>query len=177
MISPALLFFRQPCKPITAFLDASSDGETVHCANCSIFFSTFLNEPWLKVEDKIRLLEWKGRIDLALYVSRACPELLLDEIKGYQPRNPGDGWPEIIRRVDKFPDDGHASKLVRAVANSEQVCKQYADQPEDVLPIKGDMFLKLGHMVIDSVEVGNPHWVRSAGFDKAWEEIPSRSKL
>ena len=153
----------------------------MHCVNSSIFFSTFLKESWLKDEDKCRLLEWKGRIDLALYVSRACPELLLDEIKNYQPKNSNDGWAEIIRRVDTFPDDGHASKLIRALANSEQVCKQYESQPEDVFVIKGGMFLKLGHMAIDSVEIsherGDSSWVRSAGFEQAWEDVPARSKL
>ncbi|EXJ74684.1 uncharacterized protein A1O5_01378 [Cladophialophora psammophila CBS 110553] len=149
----------------------------MHCVNCSIFFSAFLKEPWLRVEDKCRLLEWKGRMDLALYVSRGCPELLIDEIKNYQPKNSSDGWPEIIRRVDKFPDDGHASKLVRAIANGEQVCWQYEAQADDAFPIKGDMFLKLGHMAIDSVESSDPNWVRSAGFEEAWENIPGRAKL
>lgn len=149
----------------------------IHCVNCSIFFSTFLKARWLKPEDKCRLLEWKGRLDLALYVSRRCPELLLDEIVKYQPKNPKDGWPEIIRRVDGFSDDGHASKLVRALAHGEQVCKQYDEQRDDVFPIKGDMFLKLGHMAIDSVEAAGANWVRSAGFDEAWTDIPARSKL
>ena len=149
----------------------------MHSLNCSIFFSTFLKEPWLKDEDKVRLLEWKGRLDLALYVSRACPELLIDEIKNYQPKKSAEGWSGIIRRVDNLTDDGHASKLVRALANSEQVCKQFEDQPEDVMPIRGDMFLQLGHMAIDSVEISDPKWVRSAGFDEAWEKIPARSKL
>lgn len=149
----------------------------MHCVNCSIFFSTFMNEPWLKQEDKIRLLEWKGRLDLALYVSRGCPELRMDEIKNYRPKNSSDGWSEIIRRVDILSDDGHASKLVRALANSEQVCKQYESQPDDAFAIKGDMFLKLGHMAIDSVEASGPNWVRSTGFDQAWKDIPARSKL
>ncbi|KAJ9602241.1 hypothetical protein H2200_013361 [Cladophialophora chaetospira] len=148
----------------------------MHCVNCSVFFSAFLNEPWLKQENKARLLEWKGRLDLAMYVSRRCPELLLDEIKNYKPKKPSD-WAGIIRRVDPLPDDGHASKLVRAIANSEQVCKQYESQPDDVFAIKGDMFLQLGHMVIDSVEVSDPKWVRSAGFDEAWEDIPARARL
>ena len=149
----------------------------IHCANCSIFFSAFVNEPWLKAEDKCRLLEWKGRLDLAMYVSRSCPEPLIDEIKNYQPKHSGDGWAEIIRRVDKLPEDGHASKLVRALAHSEQVCKPYESQPDDVFAIKGDMFLKLGHMAIDSVEDTETNWVRSAGFDRAWENVPARSRL
>lgn len=149
----------------------------IHCVNCSIFFSSFIQEPWLSVADKCRLVEWKGRLDLALYVSRGCPELLIDEINDYQPKNPNDGWTEITRRVDKFPDDGHASKLVRAIANSEQVCKPFEGEADDVFPIKGEMFLKLGHMAIDSVEASDPNWVRSAGFEEAWEMIPARPKL
>jgi hypothetical protein len=174
MINAAVYFAGAAQKPGK---QVKFDFYYMHSVNCSIFFSAFVKEPWLKVEDKVRLLEWKGRIDLALYVSRACPELLIDEIKNYQPKNPNDGWPEIIRRVDPIPDDGHASKLVRALANSEQACKPYENQPEDVFPIKGDMFLKLGHMAIDSVEGGEPRWVRSAGFDEAWEEIPARARL
>ncbi|ETI24533.1 hypothetical protein G647_03902 [Cladophialophora carrionii CBS 160.54] len=174
MINAAVYFTGAAQKPDK---QVKFDFFYMHCVNCSIFFSAFIKEPWLKVEDKARLLEWKGRIDLALYVSRGCPELLVDEIKNYHPKNPNDGWSEIIRRVDQFPDDGHASKLVRALANSEQVCKQYESQPDDVFAIKGDMFLKLGHMAIDSVEASDPHWVRSAGFDEAWEKVPARAKL
>lgn len=149
----------------------------MHSVNCSIFFSAFINEPWLSVENKCRLLEWKGRLDLAMYVSRGCPELRLDEIKNYKPRRPEDGWTGIIRRVDRFPDDGHASKLVRALAHGEEVCKAFEHESDEIFPIKGDMWLKLGHMAIDSVEASDPNWVRSAGFDEAWEVIPERAKL
>ncbi|KAI1615430.1 hypothetical protein EDD36DRAFT_451342 [Exophiala viscosa] len=150
----------------------------MHCVNCSIFFSAFIDEPWLSVENKCRLLEWKGRLDLAMYVSRGSPELLMDEIKDYRPRRPNDGWEEVARRVDKMEDDGHASKLVRAIAHGHQACKPYEGESDDVFPIKGDdMWLKLVHMAIDSVEAGDPHWVRNCGFAEAWEKVPSRAKL
>jgi hypothetical protein len=32
----------------------------------------------------------------------------------------------------------------------------------------------MGHMAIDSVEAGEPHWVRSCGFDEAWKDVPVR---
>ncbi|KAH0840397.1 Oxidoreductase AflY [Fonsecaea pedrosoi] len=174
MINAAVYFTGAAQKPTK---QVKFDFFYMHCVNSSIFFSAFLKEPWLKTEDKCRLLEWKGRLDLALYVSRGCPELLIDEIKNYRPKKSSDGWTEIIRRVDRFPDDGHASKLVRAIANSEQVSKQYESQGDDVFPIKGDMFLKLAHMAIDSVEASEPTWVRSTGFDQAWEKVPARAKL
>jgi Questin oxidase-like len=150
----------------------------VHCTNSSIFFSAFLKEDWLKVEDKCRLLEWKGRLDLVMYASRRAPELLLDQITGYKVKKPEEGWEGVVARVNKLGDDGHASKLIRALANGEQTCREFegsADEKDFV--IRGDMWLKLGHMVIDSVEGTGPRWARSVGFDQAWENIPDRAKL
>ncbi|KAL2394054.1 Baeyer-Villiger monooxygenase dmxR6 [Exophiala dermatitidis] len=174
MINAAVYFTGAAQRPTK---EIKFDFFFMHCVNCSIFFSAFITQPWLSVENKCRLLEWKGRLDLAMYVSRGCPELLMDEIKDYKPRKPDDGWAEIIQRVDKFPDDGHASKLIRALANGEQVCRDFKDEPDDVFPIKGNMWLQLGHMAIDSVEASEPNWVRSTGFDEAWEKIPERARL
>ncbi|KAL8659838.1 MAG: hypothetical protein Q9226_000203, partial [Calogaya cf. arnoldii] len=85
-----------------------------------------------------------------------------------------DSWNEIIKRVIEHEDDGHASKLVRALKNGEQICKPYNDDPG--FRIKKDMWLKLGHMAIDSVEDTGEPWVRSAGFDEAWEKYQDRPK-
>lgn len=152
----------------------------IHCVNSAIFFSTFLKLPSLTTETKVRLLEWKVRNDLTMYASRGSPELLLEEITEYTPKviNPTAGdrnasWEEVIKRVNKYPDDGHASKLVRALAHGEQVCKPYEDK--EGFMVKGDMWLKLGNMAVDSVEAGGPTWVRSCGFDEAWKEVPKRS--
>ncbi|KAH7071516.1 hypothetical protein BKA63DRAFT_535382 [Paraphoma chrysanthemicola] len=146
----------------------------IHCLNSSIFFSTFLNLPssTLSNKSKRRLLEYKIWTDIAMYTSRHCPALLPDEIKSYTPKQGQSSWDDIFHRVNKFDDDGHASKLVRALAHGEEVCKQY--EAKDGFPVKGDMWRTLGHMAIDSVEAGEPHWVRSAGFDEAWESVPLR---
>jgi len=150
----------------------------MHCVNCSIFFDAFLQQKWMSDETKCRLLEWKGRMDLALYVSRGSAELRQFEIAGYEPKQQG-GFSEIISRVDAFEDDGHASKLVRALAHGEQFCKKFEDQYRDEFPVHGDMWLKLGHMAIDSVEGDHPEgrWVRNCGFPKAWEKVPDRARL
>lgn len=44
-------------------------------------------QPWIPVETKIRLLEWKIRLDILLYAAIGVPDLSLDEIKAYQPEN------------------------------------------------------------------------------------------
>lgn len=145
----------------------------MHCLNASIFFSNLVSSAndFLTPATKRRLLEWKVTNDVTMYASRGCPPLLLDEITNYTPSQES-GWDKIIQRVNKMDDDGHAAKLVRALANGQQVCKPY--EAKEGFVIKGDMWLKLGHMAIDSVEAGEPHWVRSCGFEKAWEGVPLR---
>lgn len=146
----------------------------MHCVNCSIFYTTFLKQSWLSDANKARLLEWKVWNDLAMYASRKSPEIHLDEIRNYKPKQTS-GWEGVIERVRKMEDDGHASKLVRALAHGQQACAPYEDKQE--FRLKKVDWLQLGHMAIDSVEAPGPHWVRSAGFDEAWESIPLRSQL
>lgn len=71
-------------------------------------------------------------------------------------------------------DDGHAVKLGRAVAHGEVVSSKYEDQ--DWCKIKGFMWLKIGNMVIDSVEDDGEYWARSVGFDEAWEKYQDRPR-
>ncbi|KAI9747916.1 MAG: hypothetical protein M1835_001941 [Candelina submexicana] len=151
----------------------------MHCVNSSIFFSVFLKQDWISQKNKTRLLEWKGRTDLVMYASRRSPKPLLDEIINYKPKEPsnegGDPWGSIFCRVGKHEDDGHASKLVRALAHGEEVCRPYEDR--EAFRIKNQMWLQLGHMAIDSVEDTGDTWVRSAGFDQAWEKYEDRPRL
>jgi hypothetical protein len=145
----------------------------MHCVNSSIFFSNFLSSAnaFLTPAVKRRLLEWKVWNDIVMYVSRGSPPLLLSEITHYAPTKDSD-WDGIIARVTSISDDGHASKLIRALAHGQQACQKYENN--DGFTIKGAMWLQLGHMAIDSIEAGEPHWVRSCGFAEAWESIPLR---
>jgi hypothetical protein len=146
----------------------------MHCINASIFWSSFLKQEWLSDDAKVRLLEWKIRLDLALYASERSPEIHLEEIRAYQPKLPS-GWNEIQDRVCAFDDDGHASKLVRALAHAEKACKPY-EYSED-FRLKGGDWLQLAHMAIDSVEMPGNNWVMMAGFDEAWKDVPVRANL
>ncbi|CAK3842346.1 Hypothetical predicted protein [Lecanosticta acicola] len=146
----------------------------MHCVNCSIFHSAFLKQPWLSDANKVRLLEWKIRLDLAMYASRKSPEIRLQDIRNYQPKSPS-GWEEVQDRVCAIDDDGHASKLVRAIAHGGEICRPFEEK--ESFRLKGDDWLQLAHMAIDSVEMPGDNWVRSAGFDEAWERVPLRSNL
>jgi hypothetical protein len=108
-----------------------------------------------------------------MYASRGCPPLLVEEITNYKPKQGTDvSWDSVFERVRKFPDDGHASKFVRALANGEKVCSKYEGEKSFV--VKGDMWRLMGHMVIDSVEAGDPEWIRNAGMAEAWKDVPLR---
>jgi len=120
----------------------------MHCVNCSIFFSAFLKQPWISQQNKVRLLEWKGRLDLCMYASRRSPKPLLDEITNYKPKEPtreGDNpWDGIFQRAKEHDDDGHLAKLARALAHGELVCRPFEDR--ESFRIKGKMWSQLGHM-------------------------------
>lgn len=157
----------------------------MHCVNASVFFSAFVEnmgrEGGLKVEEVERLVEMKGWTDVVMYVSRGCPELRVEDVKGYVGKKgggeEGDSWEGVARRVDGLEDDGHAVKLVRALGNGERVCGKWEGElGEDRLPVRGDMWRRLANMAIDSVEGGGPKWVRDAGFDKAWVDVPARGQ-
>ncbi|KAJ5191566.1 uncharacterized protein N7498_010551 [Penicillium cinerascens] len=146
----------------------------LHCLNSSIFFSKIIHLPFLAQRTKLRLLEWKGRLDLLLYVSRASPNLLLDEITRYPVKN---DWPAVFSGAVRHPeDDGHLVKMVRALANGQKECQPYESQGPQVMPISGNMWLQIANMAVDST-VGDSMWVRSTGFDEAWEDLPGRAHL
>ncbi|KAF6226042.1 hypothetical protein HO173_012532 [Letharia columbiana] len=166
-----------PPKPI------KFDFYYMHCVNCSIFYDAFSKQAtWITDENKARLLEWKGRLDLCMYASRRSPKPRMDIINDYEPKHPEtakdtvvekDSWDGIVTRVLHLDDDGHAAKLVRALAHAENICAAYS-MNDPLFRIKGDMWLQLGHMAIDSVEGAENTggaWVRSAGFPQAWEQF------
>ena len=127
----------------------------MHSVNSSIFSSAFLEKSWMSDSDKVRLLEWKGRFDLAMFASRRAPKPMMDEITYYKPKEPSTGsdpWANLIERIKEHPDDGHAAKLVRALANGQRVCQKYEDQKG--FRIKDKMWLQLGHMgKFDVIEI------------------------
>jgi hypothetical protein len=165
----------------------------IHALNCSVFFSAILDRPWISPRTKVRLLEWKGRMDLLLYVSRGTPPLDLDEIVNYPvTRN----WKELFSTGNTHPaDDSHIVKLVRAIANGERVCKPLEDRGEaGEFMIKGDAWLKAGNMgesfILDVVKsdgtyislaidstLSDQRWIFGNGFDEAWSEVEDRPRL
>jgi hypothetical protein len=176
----------------------SMDFFLMHSTNLSVFYPTFMSLQWLSLEQKARLLTWKGWMDMVLYASCGCPTLYHDRITNYKPKAPG-AWSSVINRATSYPDDGHTSKLIRALLNAESVTATYAPSNPD-LPLQKSDFLQIAHMTMDSVEImlepdykvpestrklyveflGNDlevakivaRFVRWCGVEGAWNEFP-----
>ncbi|KAF7507934.1 hypothetical protein GJ744_009968 [Endocarpon pusillum] len=57
-------------------------------------------------------------------------------ITDHSPKQPADGWEGIFKRVDRFEDDGHASKLIRVLAYGQEATASYVGK--ESWPIQGD---------------------------------------
>jgi hypothetical protein len=89
----------------------------------AIFYPAFFSLLSISSRAKIRLLEWKGRLDLAMYVSRCVPKLFLEEVTYYPA---GNDWETEFKSSILHPnDDGDLSKMVRAVANVKRLGKPF----------------------------------------------------
>ncbi|KAF7559043.1 hypothetical protein G7046_g5112 [Stylonectria norvegica] len=150
----------------------------MHHINSVPFFLTVNKQAWIPTEMKVRLLEWKIRMDITQYIARGCPPLQPDEIRKYVPKNNyiPEGKREISTPEELFPryhripgDDGHIVKLARALVLAQHVSRKYADRPW-IRIVDEDMWLRIHFILLDGTEHLDPKWVRSAGFEEAWDE-------
>lgn len=58
-----------------------------HFVNAAPLYLFINSQSWIPVETKVRLLEWKIRLDILLYAVIGVPDLSLEDIKAYQPKN------------------------------------------------------------------------------------------
>ncbi|KPM38382.1 hypothetical protein AK830_g8198 [Neonectria ditissima] len=145
-----------------------------HHMTSAPFFLTVNKHPWIPSAVKTRLLESKIRLDLLQYVAHGCPPLQPDTLLRYEPKDvsPGVFRPEdLLPRIHAIVDDGHTVKLARALLLAQRVSRPYAGRPWVRIP-EGDGWLKALYLLLDANEHGAVQWVRAAGFDEAWEEIP-----
>ncbi len=117
----------------------------MHSVNSSIAVSSLMKQPWISPSNKSKILEYKGRLDLLQYASRGCPQLLIEEISSYIPKKKeASDWDAIFERVNQIDDDGHAAKLVRALAHGQRNCAPW--EKSEAFKIKDKMWLQLGNM-------------------------------
>lgn len=144
----------------------------MHDVTSSIFLTVFNRQPWIRMEDKLRLVEHKARFDLVWYATCGAPKLRVEDIEHYTTGVSAEwDWEETFRAARGLNDDGHVAKFVRAIKNGEEVSKQFED---DKFPVKGDMWLKVAHMAYDSTwdMPEEQKWIMFAGFDQNWGKVP-----
>ncbi|KAK2807166.1 hypothetical protein FQN51_004780 [Onygenales sp. PD_10] len=118
----------------------------LHCVTSAIFLRAFISQPWLSTQNKLRILEWKGRMDLLQCAARGCLEPRPEDITHYKP---GLSWDKIFSKAINHPgDDGHVVKLIRSLAYGEKLCKPFEEEEKykEAFPIRGDMWVKLANM-------------------------------
>jgi hypothetical protein len=145
----------------------------MHCVTSNMFFSVFVKQDWIKLEDRVRLVEWKARLDLAWYAVSGCAVLDGSAISEYaSPESDGMGWDELFDAVIKEHDDGHAAKFIRALKNGEDSAMEFQQgEYSDYFPMKGDMWLRLARMCQDTTK-NRPtdlKWVPFTGFEQPWK--------
>ena len=173
------------------------DFVLLHNVTLSVFYPAILALDWMSNQEKARLIEAKGRVDVVMYAACASPALHPSRIINYVPRHPRDGWNELFHRAVIYRDEGHVAKLIRALYSLEQLRQVPSD-----FPIKKKDFVKVAHMAVDSVESAieaNGHkmpvsvaegvakkvglggdmvvknmirWVFYGGLDRAWQYVP-----
>jgi hypothetical protein len=118
----------------------------MHAHNSNIFLPTFLSQPWISDATKVRILEWKGRLDLVLYASRRPVPLRIEEVQNYvcKEKDASNPWLSIIDRALRVKDDGHTIKFIRACIHGAKFCRPWQDRPEFVM--KDDMWMKMALM-------------------------------
>ncbi|RAL16207.1 questin oxidase family protein [Aspergillus homomorphus CBS 101889] len=147
----------------------------MHTLTSSIFFSVLIRQDWIKLEDRVRLVEWKGRLDLAWYVVSGSAELYEDAITGYHDDFSAEmGWKELYAAVNKEHDDGHVAKMIRALKNGQGASRPFEAEYPDVFPVKGDMWLKIARMALDTTKdwPTDQKFVSFTGFDMGWKIRP-----
>ncbi|KAG5970578.1 hypothetical protein E4U55_001578 [Claviceps digitariae] len=153
----------------------------MHMMTSSLFFSVIINQDWIALQDRVRMVEWKARLDLAWYVVSGSAELHAEAITEYSDGiTDGMGWEELYAAVNKEHDDGHVAKLIRALKNGQEACRPFEEQEKDedklktTFPVHGDMWLKVARMALGTTQ-GWPtdlKFVNFTGFDMGWKIRP-----
>lgn len=149
----------------------------MHCVTSSLLISVLVQQDWISTENKVRLLEWKGRLDLVWYITCGLPDLTEESITGYEVGADRD-WETVFKLVNEQHDDGHVAKFVRALKNGQDLAKEVEDEKAAAeFPVRGDMWLKIARMSYDTT-LGLPppaKWVIMAGMDSGWANVPGKA--
>ncbi|KAL4979584.1 hypothetical protein BDW66DRAFT_157406 [Aspergillus desertorum] len=136
----------------------------MHCVTSNIFSSVLGRQDWISVRGKVRLVEWKGRLDLMWYAVCGDPELNVEPVRSYKGERTGDmSSEELFAVVNEQHDDGQV--VMFAVEDGEEFM------------VKGDMWLRFARMAYEATIETNMQnrWVVMVGMDGAWKNFRALS--
>lgn len=113
------------------------------------------------------------RYDLVQYIARGCAPLSMSFVEAYFPQN----MPHVSRPSDLLPkfheiiDDGHVIKVVRSLLLAQEVTQLWKGRPWIRLQQDED-WLKAHYMLLEGVQDRDLMWIRGAGFQQAWKDVP-----
>jgi len=146
----------------------------IHHLNAFPIFLTINEQDWIPTALKVRFLEWKMRIDVIQYIARGCPQLHPEALHSFALK---DGTAvsepkELLPRFHNIMDDGHTIKVARALLLAQEQTNKFGEN-RPWLRIKGDDWLRAHYLLLEGTEgEQDSNWVRSAGFEGAWKDIP-----
>ncbi|KEZ39645.1 hypothetical protein SAPIO_CDS9579 [Scedosporium apiospermum] len=150
----------------------------IHHVNLDPIFLTINTQSWIPTSAKVRILEWKIRTDILRWLGIGSPPLDFDKAMEYTPKDktPASKLEDLLPKFYHIADDGHSIKLARATVLCHNILQKYQDKPW--VRIRGqDTWLKLMHLLVDvTVDPKGVRWVRDAGFDSAWDDVPKLEK-
>lgn len=148
----------------------------MHAVTSSIFFSVIIKQDWIKLEDRVRMVEWKGRLDLAWYVVSGSAELHASAVTAYHDDfTDSMEWDELYAVVNKEHDDGHVAKLIRALKNGQNAAERFeGGEFSESFPVHGDMWIKIARMALGTTKdcPTDQKFVNFTGFDMGWQIRP-----
>jgi len=157
--------------------EAKIDFFLMHNVTASLMLSVICRQPWIKIEDKARMVEHKARLDLVWYAASAAPEIGEDYLRDYEPKvSKGWDWRRLYEAVNEHHDDGHVAKFVRACKHGEEACERFEREEgaADSFPVRGGEWLRLAQMCYDSTHMfvdGQKKWIWGAGFGPMWKDV------
>ncbi|EGX88008.1 HypA-like protein, putative [Cordyceps militaris CM01] len=174
----AACIFHPPHKPKFDFF-------IIHYNNLGPALLHLKTQHWIPAAARARLLEWKMRTGILTYLSRGSPRLDLDALRRYVPLDIRTGRAnamvatpeELLPRLHAVRDDGHAVKVARAFLLAQRATRPYLEEgrarPGWVRIADDETWLRAHYALLDSVEGQDVEhrWVRSAGFDAAWDHL------
>lgn len=123
------------------------------------------------------MLEWKSRLDIVQYIARGCPPLNIDALTSFTPKQgparSAKSPKDLLPLFHEILDDGHTIKVVRALLLAQALSQKYAGRPW-IRIADDETWLKTHQVLLESTQGPQEPalWVRSAGFDDAWKDVP-----